>query len=290
MGKVAWEAVIKAGCFDETGHNRGAVLAALDVALKDASAAAADRRAAKRRCSTHSAARTPAGPEQKNDGIDDSKALSKGDTLALEFEVLGFYLSGHPLEEQAGLVSLLSSSPIPELAGLEGGTEVRLAGLVLQKSELVVKSGRMAGQKMCRLRLEDLHGSIPVTVFPRTYAECKDMIEDGAVLFVQAKLEDSGEEPALILEAALPIHKALSLFQGGLSIALSSEDEGLLERLQGTVGRHRGERQLFFQVTGRDGHTRRVQAGRDYRVAISEELVQEMDELLGAGRIGLVRV
>ncbi len=293
-GKIAWEAIVKAGAFDETGHNRGAVLASVDTAMKDGSDAAADRRSGQVSMLDVFGGGDDSGGDAEaaaaDDGIDDSKAWSKPDTLAAEFEVLGFYLTGHPLEEKAGLVSLLSSSPIPRLVDAEGGTEVRLAGLVLQKAELIVKSGRMAGQKMCRFRFEDLHGSINVTVFPRTYEEAKEFIEDGAVLVIRAKLEDGGDEPALILEEAFPIHRALASFRGGLSITLGHEDEGLLERLAGLLSDNKGDRPVFFQVTGRDGHTRRIRAGNKYNAAISDVLANELDALLGPGRVGLVRV
>ncbi|MCA9003552.1 MAG: hypothetical protein KDB61_16630, partial [Planctomycetes bacterium] len=209
---------IKAGCFDPTGHNRGAVLASLDGAMKDGAVQADSRRTGQMSMFEMFGDAAPATSDSgKGDGVDDSKALNRLDTLALEYEVLGYYLTGHPLEERAGMVSLISSSPIPDLDKLPGGAEVRIAGLILQKAELMVKSGRMAGQKMCRFRLEDLHGSIGVTVFPRTYAEFKDSIVDGEVVLCMAKLEDSGEEPALIVDRILPLAAALEHFQGGLS-------------------------------------------------------------------------
>ncbi|MFT7677590.1 MAG: DNA polymerase-3 subunit alpha [Planctomycetota bacterium] len=291
-GKIAWEAIVKAGTFDETGHNRGAVLAVVESALKDGANAAADRRSGQISMldAFGGGAQETQAEEPVGDGIDDSLAFSKTDTLAAEFEVLGFYLTGHPLEEKAGLVALLSSSPIPQLGAVEGGVEVRIAGLVLQKAELVVKSGRMAGQKMCRFRLEDLHGSIAVTVFPRTYAEQAEIIEDGAVLLLRAKVEDSGEEPALILEEAYPIQDALASFRGGISITLGPQEEGLLQRLKQIIDSHKGESPVYFQVTGRDGHTRRLRAHNDFRVTISEELATELKELLGPNCAGLVRV
>ncbi|MCB9911995.1 MAG: DNA polymerase III subunit alpha, partial [Planctomycetes bacterium] len=292
VGKLAWEAIIKAGCFDETGHNRGAVLAALDGALADGSVAADARKTGQMSMfdmfgGAEADASDPSAPAA--DGIDDSKALSDMDSLALEYEVLGFYLTGHPLQEKAGMVSLLSSSPIPAFANLPGGSEVRVAGLVLQKAELVVKTGRMAGQKMCRFRLEDLHGSIAATVFPRTYEEHRDAIEDGQVILCIAKLEDSGEEPALIVDRIMPLASALEVFQGGLSIQLDPRDETHLERLQGVLDKHRGERPLFFQVTGDDGRLRRVRTPKA-GVNINEGLAQELIELLGEGRVGLVRI
>ena len=143
---------------------------------------------------------------------------------------------------------------------------------------------------MCRFRLEDLHGSVPVTVFPRTYEDCRSRIEDGAVLLCRAKVEDSGEEPALILEEVFPIDGALSQFRGGLQLWIGRDDEGILPRLVETLAGHRGESPVFLQVRGSDGATRRVRAGRQHSVSISETLASELVGLLGEGRVGLVRI
>jgi DNA polymerase-3 subunit alpha len=290
MGKIAWEALIKSGAFDEMGHNRGSLLAALDSAMTDASSAAKDRRSGQ-----SSMFDAFGGAEEPDDdhevGIDDSFAIEKAEALRLEYEVLGFYLSGHPLEERAGLVSLLSSCPIrklPELASREGS--VRIAGLVLQKAELVVKSGRMAGSKMCRFRLEDLSGSVGVTCFPRTYETARDLIEDGAVLFCSGKLEDGADEPAMLLDEVMSLSDALKRFRGGLELKVSPGDRGKLKELRDTCARHPGENPLFFQALGEDGLTRRVRASKERSVTISEELAGELCDLLGHDRVGIVRV
>lgn len=289
MGKIAWEAIIKAGAFDETGHNRGSLLAAVESAMSDASRAAKDRRAGQ-----SSMFDVFGGAEEEtasSTGIDDRFAIEKAEILALEHEVLGFYLSGHPLEERAGLVSLLSSCPIKRLPDLmSGGGEVRIAGLVLQKAELVVKSGRMAGAKMCRFRLEDLSGSVGVTCFPRTYAEVRDLIEDGAVLLAKGKLEEGNDEPALLLDEVMSLSDALARFRGGLELRVDPSDKGKLETLKGICDQRKGESPLFLQVVGDDGLTRRVRAGRDGSVAITEELASELCELLGHDRVGIVRI
>ena len=100
MTKPAWEALLKAGCFDSSGHNRGAVLAQLDRAMSEGARAADDRRSGQGALfPATDAAGGEAEPE--GDGIDDSKACSKQDALRMEYEVLGYYLSGHPLEESA---------------------------------------------------------------------------------------------------------------------------------------------------------------------------------------------
>ncbi len=291
MGKIAWEAVIKAGAYDELAHNRGSLLAALDSAMSDASQAAKDRRSGQVSMFEAFGDAEQASPAAKPTGIDDTFAIDKAETLRLEYEVLGFYMSGHPLEERAGLVSLLSSCPIKrlqELVGSEG--KIRIAGLVLQKAELVVKSGKMAGSKMCRFRLEDLSGSIGVTCFPRTYLEVRDLIEDGAVLLCSGKLEEGSEEPAMLLDEVMSLSDALSRFQGGLELRVAPVDRPKLARLKETCERHKGPNPLYFQAQGDDGLTRRLRTSRDRGVTISEELANELCELLGHDRVGIVRV
>jgi DNA polymerase-3 subunit alpha len=289
VGKTNLEALIKAGAFDSGGHNRGAVLAALESALVDAARATSDRKSGQKGLFELSAAAAPAAGA-RSDGIDDAKAWSKQDTLRAEYEVLGFYLSGHPLEERAGLLALLSNVRMDELASLPGGSEVTLAGLILGKSELVVKTGKMQGKKMARFRLEDLRGSLSVTCFPRTYEEQRAKIEDGAIVVVRGKLEADSEEPALLLDEVLTVEEALARFQGGIVVAVEETDGHLLDLLKQTIGRHRGARPVYLSVRGADGRTRRVKAGPEWSVSISEPFAKEVDQLLGRGRVRLARV
>ena len=288
VGRVTWEALIKAGAFDEGGHNRGAVLHALGAAMADGARAAADRRAGQ----GDLFAAAPAGevPEEVGDGIDDHQAWNNADTLRAEYEVLGFYLSGHPLEERAGLMGMLSTVPTNRLEELSDGAAVSLAGLIVGLSQLLVKSGKMAGRKMARFRLEDLHGAVNVVCFPRTFEECAGGLEEGAVVVAHGKLEADGEEPTLILSEMMTVEEALGHFEGGVVLSLSPEDASLLPRIREVLCEHPGKRPVFLQVTGTDGSVRRVRAGGDCTVAITAELAGEVGELLGRGRIKLARI
>ena len=288
VGKVCWEALIKAGAFDEQGHNRGAVMAALATAQTEGARFAADRRAGQ--ASMFGGEESGPAESASGDGIDASKAWPKADTLRAEQEVLGFYLSGHPLEERAGLLALLATGRICDLAGQKGGSEVMVAGMVVSLAETTVKSGRWEGKKMARLRLEDLTGSIGVTCFPRTWEEQKARLAEGAVVVVGAKLEEKGEEPALLLDSVWSVEEAIGRFQGAVVVSLEPEDEGLVERLVELVGRHKGRNQLYLQVLGTDGMLRRVRAGSQHKVSVSEGLAKELEALLGPGRTRLAKL
>jgi len=288
MTKLTWEALIKAGSFDSLGRNRGAIAAVLDLAMREGVRAADDRRSGQ---GALFGSTEEDGSADSNDGIDPRNAVSPAEVLAMEHEVLGFYLTGHPLEERAGLFSILSTTSARDLQSLASGTEVTLAGLIVHLKEATTK----AGKKMARFRLEDLTGGVQVTCFPRTYEESKELLVDNAVVVCRAKLEerldaDDNSIVGLLLEEVLDLERALQRFDGGLVITLQPRDNGKVERLARLVESHRGTNRLFLEIEGSDGRRRRVRASEHHRVRISSNLATELEDLLGKGRAKLARV
>ena len=292
--RLCWEALVKAGCFDAGGRNRGGLLGTIDGAMNEATRAAADRKSGQGSLfdafgGGDEGSSGPAGPEPEQDPVNEATCYSKSETLKAEKEVLGFYLSGHPLEERAGLFSMLSTVKTPEIPERSPGSVVALAGLIVGLQELVVKSGNYAGKKMARMRLEDLEGGVPVVCFPRTFEEVGELLVDDTVVVIQGKVEDR-EEPGLILEQIMTIEDALKRFEGGLVVHIEPEDQGLLPQLKATLEQHKGKRPLYLTVKGGDGHVRRIRCGGDLRVDINAELTEEVDRLLGRGRVKLARM
>jgi hypothetical protein len=73
-------------------------------------------------------------------------------------------------------------------------------------------------------------------------------------------------------------------------VSIEPEDEGLVERLVELVARHKGRNQLYLQVLGADGMLRRVRAGSQHKVSVSEGLAKELEALLGPGRTRLAKL
>jgi len=285
--KLTWEALIKAGVFDSTGHDRGAVLAALESAMVEGTRAANDRKAGQ---GSLFGLEAPSA-EPSSQGIDPARAFSRAETLKAEYEVLGFYLSGHPLEDRAGLFALLSSTNTRDLQALPGGAEVTLGGLIVAFRESMTKSGK----KMARFRLEDLHGGVNVTCFPRTYERFRSLLVEDSVVICKAKLEERATDGGttavgLLLDEVLLLEDALQAFKGGLVIHLQPTDEEKLVDVSQLVQRHRGPSRLFFEIEGADGRLRRVRAGERHGVRISTELAKSIEGILGSGRTKLARI
>jgi DNA polymerase-3 subunit alpha len=293
--RLCWEALIKSGAFDGAGDarpNRGSLVGALDAAMADGARMAADRKAGQGSLFDAFGAAGNGGADAAKSApvfLDPALAWDQRTTLKHESEVLGFYLTGHPLEEQAGLFSILSTTSTRRVVELSGGTEVLLGGLIVQLKEATTR----AGKKMARFRLEDLHGGVQVTVFPRTYEANKEKLVDDAIVLCRAKVEETAQDEvrmqvALLLEEVLTLEEALERFEGGLVVQLAAGDRERLRPLAATLESHRGKRRLFFVVDGEDGRRRRVRA--DHGVRISADLVRAVGETLGVpGRVQLAR-
>jgi DNA polymerase-3 subunit alpha len=288
--KLTWEALIKAGAFDGAARtNRGSLLATLDAAMGDGARKAADRRVGQGSlfdAAPGAPAEQPAAPP-----LNPAAAWDTRTTLKAESEVLGFYLTGHPLEEQAGLFAILSSTSTRRVHELPGGTEVLLGGLIVQLKEQTTR----AGKKMARFRLEDLDGGVNVTVFPRTYEASRGKLVDDALVLCRAKVEESaGDEVrtqiSLLLEEVLRLEEALERFEGSLVIQLAPGDRTALRSLSRALAAHRGPRRVFLSVQGEDGGLRRIRAAEEHGVRISPDLVRDVASALGdAGRVRLAR-
>ncbi|MEL6907820.1 MAG: hypothetical protein AAFP22_20600, partial [Planctomycetota bacterium] len=110
------------------------------------------------------------------------------------------------------------------------------------------------------------------------------------VLLCTGKLEEGSDEPALLLDEVLSLRDALTRFRGGLELRVSYVDRPKIPRLKEVCERNKGESPLFFQAQGEDGLTRRLRAGKDFGVSITEEFANELTELLGHDRVGIVRI
>jgi DNA polymerase-3 subunit alpha len=285
--KLTWEALIKAGAFDCLGQDRGAVLAALETALAEGVRAANDRRVGQGSL-FGSSSPEEAGP---GDGIDPERAFTRAETLKAEYGVLGFYLSGHPLEDRAGIFALLSSTDTRAIQSLPGGSEATLAGLVVALRESLTRTGK----KMARFRLEDLKGGLHVTCFPRTYERFKHLIVEDAVILCRGRLEERPGDDAtstlgLLLDEVLAPEEALQGFRGGLVVQLAPADDLKLSAVSALLRAHRGASRLFFEVEGADGRTRRVRTSDRHSVRISTELARGLEGILGSGRAKLARL
>lgn len=116
--------------------------------------------------------------------------------LSWEKELLGLYISEHPLSEWRDRLEILAT-PISELAALKGRVaSVRVAGVVTRLKQIVTKNG----QQMAFCEFEDVAGSVEVVVFPTVFDKTREYWEESATLIVEGKLNDKDGETKVLAD------------------------------------------------------------------------------------------
>ena len=224
LNKTALEALIKAGALDGIDHNRRKLLRVAEASLVFADTANKNRLAGQDSLfggggSEPAAVSYPVLP--------DTESESRSDRLAMEKEVLGIYVSDHPLRGHEATLKSASTHTCDLIEEQEDGTYVKLAGVIAGLRTIVTKK---SGEKMASLVLEDFSGQITVTAFPGTYAKVREnLIKDTVVQmtgFVSHR-EMRGEKTVEIrLEDVKPLEPTL-----GFDRIIDSNAEGLVEIL-----------------------------------------------------------
>ncbi|WP_027094003.1 DNA polymerase III subunit alpha [Cohnella thermotolerans] len=122
-------------------------------------------------------------------------------TLEMERELLGLYLSGHPLDEYDGLWERLGLDRLVDLAEAEDGAAVLTAGMIVSVKPIVTRSG----QAMAFLELEDRIMGVELVVFPSVWKRASAVAGKGALVLVRAKLQQGDEDFKLLADDIVPL-------------------------------------------------------------------------------------
>jgi len=116
--------------------------------------------------------------------------------LEMENELLGLYISGHPLEKYIGTVNSQEITRISEVLEAEDGSSHHIIGMIKTKQQIMTKRGQLMGF----LVIEDLTSSIEVVVFSELYQEINHMLDKDRAILLKAKVQQQDEQVKLIAE------------------------------------------------------------------------------------------
>ncbi|PIV31608.1 MAG: DNA polymerase III subunit alpha [Zetaproteobacteria bacterium CG02_land_8_20_14_3_00_50_9] len=213
LNKRVTEALIKAGALKSLVPNQHAALLGLSDALEESV------RRRKEQLSPQSvlfggvAAQTQSKPL-----FPDLPMWSEGEALQHERDVLGFFLSGNPLQEKIFFAKDLGNTDIAHLKMLEQDASVVLPASISGIREHRGKRGTMAF-----LQIDDLSGSCELICFSKLYAECRDQIHSERPLLIAATLDRSKDEPVLLAERVILLDEVLPELVGRVDISCSED-------------------------------------------------------------------
>ncbi len=193
------EALVKAGALDALDGNRQRLLGAIDHALRYG-AAHAEQAASDQTSMFGSLLEQSQLPKPRLPEVADGAVLER---LQQEFDVLGFYLSAHPLDGYWPSLAKLGIVPSAELE-LVAGQRVRLAGVVLGKQERTTARSRFAF-----LQLSDPSGTFEVTLFAEELGRAREHLEASRPVLVEGEVRQDGDVIKVLASSVAPLDLAL---------------------------------------------------------------------------------
>ncbi len=281
------EALIKAGAFDSTGGHRAQQMAVLDRALQSGVAAAADRRSGQKGL-------FEAFDDDEEDETDAAQDLpnippfDEKEQLNMEKEVLGYYLTSHPLAEHEAILRTYCTHNSQSMAQLKHRDEVQLGGMLGAIKFSHTKNPR-PGQvhtKYAMWDLEDLDGIMRCILWPEQFAEHGHLVAQDAILCVVGKVDrrPGAEEVNLIVDKLLPLEEMPKHFSSGMVIRVGEEQHGEqgLKQLREIVRGYPGSKRLRLRLDLLDGGQVWIDSSGS-GVELNQELNDRIDQLLGPG-------
>ena len=288
VNRTAIETLIKAGAMDSLGARRSQMFQVIDRAMQSGAAAAADR---------NSGQKSLFGEEQDTEsravtGLPDLPEWEPREKLAKEKEVLGFYLSSHPLAEHFKTLAECCSHTAVEAAELKHRTEVTLGGLLSGVNFRHTKNPRPGSPtRYAIFDLEDTEGTIRCILWPEQFAQYGDFAQPEAILVVQGTVEKrpGSDEANLIVSELIPLESVAGRFTRGLQVRVLEETHGPrgLEQLYEVLRGYPGSGELQLTVCLADGTRVSCECER-LRVKIDPEMRRRVEELVGPGNVRLL--
>jgi len=203
--------------------------------------------------------------------------------LTFERELLGFYVTTHPLSKYEKTLKAYATASTDRLGEFRDQEEVTLGGVVDGIKEIVTKKG----DRMGFLTLQDLSGSCEIVVFPDLYKANPTLLRRDATIFIRGKINSRDDIPKVIAEEIVPLDEVKKRFTRLISIDLHTAglDPDLLQKLKDILASHRGKVPVYLSFRDPSGKTAVIQPGDTYRVETTDELFQAIESLLGENAV-----
>ncbi|MHA7860314.1 DNA polymerase III subunit alpha [Tessaracoccus sp. Y36] len=281
------ESLIKAGAFDEMGHARRALMSIYENAV--------DAVIDLKRNAEHGqdgfdfgfGAEVDDTSSALRDTVPEMDEWDRRTKLGFEREMLGLYVSDHPLNGLEHVLQANSERSISSVAspdGYRGPTKV--CGLITSVARRVNKAGNI----WAIISVEDLTSSLEVTVFPRVYDQVAQYLEPDTIIAVSGVAEDGEDRGRMRAQQIITPHVSAEGNVGPLALSLPAVrcTPGLVNRLKEILALYPGAAEVHLSL--RTGDTiKTFRLGDGYRVNLTSALFADLKAVLGPACVGMGR-
>ena len=273
------ESLIKAGAFDSLGAKRSQHFAILDQALERAKSSQRDRESGQ----ISLFAAIPSAATDDNNGqsilMPDINEWEEKEKLAMEKETVGFYITGHPLDNVRQEIKAVADTDCVGLNEWGDQSPVRVGGMVRTFKPHKSKKGDPMGF----VTLEDTTGAVEVVIFPTTYAECSHLLSGSEPLIIQGKLEKDERGPKIIADAVDPLSVAWEKYTASARVMLHSDKVGRrkIEDLKKVFLSHHGACPISLTIHFPKQGEVDLELPRDMTIRPSKQFTDQVEAALG---------
>jgi DNA polymerase-3 subunit alpha len=203
--------------------------------------------------------------------------------LAFEKEMLGFYVSGHPLARYAPQLKRFTSTLTSNLSAHTDGEEIKIVGLIAKIKHTVTRAKQ---EKMAIIKLEDLEGAVEILVFPRTFQKVSAYLLPNSVIMVKGALNLKEDTPKIIVNDLFPVEQIYKLISN-ISINLSGIQENLLMSLKSLLETSRGNIPVYLHLGTPAKSKVQLVVGEGFYIEPTEQLIFDIENLLGQERLSV---
>lgn len=261
--KRALENLIKCGTFDGIDKRRTALLESLESAMAAGRSKQLDD--ARGQIGLF-------GDEEIEDSgykIPDIPERPKKEILAWEKDILGFYISGHPLDEFAEKILNLTKLKDISEGKILSGKRVKVGGIITESRRLTTKKGDM----MAFATLEDFSGSLKITIFPAVFNRCMNLIVPDEIVIIDGKVE-IGDEKQILAEKVIAAQNYLPDIY--LIVPSELENSSTYKKLGEIFSENRGDCEVFLKKRGKW-----QKLGSDKKISYDKKIYEQLKNLLG---------
>jgi DNA polymerase-3 subunit alpha len=286
LNKRVLESLIKSGAMDPLGR-RAQVMAVLDKAIDRAQKTQRDAESGQHGLfGVFEQEETQAS----NDRLPDTPDWDEHQRLAFEKEILGFFITGHPLEKYRDKLEDLRALRTSELMAITKSTgkeeSITTAGIITNIRVVKSKKGDFYAQGA----LEDMEGSVEMIVFPEAYRKLQEKVKLEVPVLIRAGLRvEEGANPKLTVNDITPLEDAKVPLPRSLRIRIPLEEatDSTVDALHTLFVERKGQAKVLFDVE-RQGDFMVVMEAEGYNVQPDRNFIARVEELCGRGAVRII--
>ena len=286
VNKGAMEALIKAGALDTMGGYRSQMLAVLEDVMSMGSKLQQDKRQGQ--LSFFDAFESDELIKKESQKLPNVPAWPKQILLQYEKEVLGFYVTDHPLAEFAEKIQDYSNANSDSIKQKLANREVIIGGMLTRVRFCVTKNGRGAGARMAMFTLEDAYGSVDGVIFPDSLALYEDLFQADRMVFLRGNVDHRREEPSIRVSEVFDMTRAEEDLTKAVNVKMPDENlsKKQLKEFKTLCQRHPGRCPVYVELA--TDKNLRVILQVQFSVRPDADFRRRLNALVGLGNCQLI--